>query len=407
VTAAGAAAAVVVSMGVGSAGAAPSTHSAMGGQAFGSTVRLGALARSDKTAYLPMCTTKFGVTRRDHTAAVNLPGVGTIGAVTTRMASRRTAHGPRSTGQSHTAATTLFDGAIHATVLATRAVAARSGGVTHLRGSTTVVGLNIAGHAVSNPVPNKAMTVPGLGTVIINQQTRSRRFGDPSISVTALRITIGQNNSMGLPAGQLVIGHSVASLHRPTHHQVTGAAWGTTIRVGKVVKSGRTAPVYLPCGGTNGQTRTRNATAAVLLPSVLRTGEVYSHATSSDTAARTNATTRDHIARVSLLGGKIRARGINARASATRLDSGRLIRSSQSTDVLELDVNGQNHPVSSKPNTKYRLPGLGTLWIHRVIRTRTGLRVYALQLVLGRSINGLQKGAVITAAAAQAGVLRS
>lgn len=406
VTAAGAAVTVALSMDAGAAGAATSTRSAMGGQAFGSTVRLGTLARSDKTAYVPLCTTRFGVTRKDHSAAVHLPGVGRIGAVTTRMASRRTSVGPRSTAQSRTAATTLFAGVVQATVLTSRAVAERSDGRTRLTGATTVVGLTIAGHAVSNPVPNKTMTVPGIGTAIINQQTRSRRFGNPTIAVTALRIRVAKNNSNGLPAGQLVIGHSVASLHQPTHHQVRGAAWGTTVQVGKAVKSGRTAPVYLPCGGTSGQTRTRNATAAVLLPHALRSGDVSSQATSTDTARRTGATTRSHIARVSLVGGKVRARGITAQATAARLAGGQLERSARDTNILSLDVNGQNHPISRKPNTKYRLPGIGTLWIHRVIPSRNGLRVVALELILGRSMNGLQRGAVITAGTAEAAVLR-
>lgn len=396
--------AAVVAAGSPAAAAAVTTHSAMGGQAFGSTVRLGSLARSGKTAYVPLCTTKQGTSRKDHTAGLSLPGVGKIGAVTTSMTTAPRGAAPRTTAMTHTAATNLFAGAIHANAIGTKAQAARSGSTTKLTGGSTFVGLRIAGHAVPNPVPNRTFTLPGIGSVVVNQQTRSRKFGDAKITITALHVTIGAHNTSGLPAGQLIIGRSIAALHRPTHRQVTGVAYGSEVRVGKVVKSGRTAPVYLPCGGSNGATLTRNATAGVLLPSVLRTGEVASHARSFDTARRTGATLRSHIARISLFGGALRLRAINARATAVRRSDGTLVRSSQDTSVGNLLVNGTNHPLSNKPNTKYRLPGFGTLWLHRVIRTKNGLRVYAAQLVLGRTINGLQKGAVITLGAAQAGV---
>jgi hypothetical protein len=405
---AGVAATVVAAVAVPSAaGAATASRSAMGGQAFGSTVRLGSLVRSGKTAYVPLCTTKLGVAHRDRTAAVSLPGVGRIGAVKTAMTTARTATGPRTTATSHTATTRLFGGAIRATALATRATAVRTAKGVRLVGGTTVVGLTVAGKPISNPTPNQSIALPGIGTAYLNQQTRSRRFGDPRIAVTALRVVVASKNSAGLPPGAIAIGTSVATLHQPTRHRATGAAWGTTVRVGNEVKSGRTAPVYLPCGGSNGKTLTRNATASIVLPKAVRTSDVATHGTSSDTAKRTVATTRSHIGRVNLLGGAIRVRGINARATATRLANGRLVRSSSSSGVVAVQVNGKGMPVSNKPNTHYSLPGLGTMWLHRVIRTPNGLRVFALQLVLGRNINGLQKGAVITAGAAQAAVVRS
>ena len=53
-----------------------------------------------------------------------------------------------------------------------------------------------------------------------------------------------------------------------------------------------------------------------------------------------------------------------------------------------LVVNGQAVGGDAPPNTSIPLPGIGTVWVHRVQRTAEGLRVTMLEVKVGSS-NGL------------------
>ena len=174
---------------------------------------------------------------------------------------------------------------------------------------------------------------------------------------------------------------------------------------GDAVRSGRTAPVYLPCGGSAGHTVTQNGTARSTARNTVREGAVTSQAISRDAAGRTAVTTLNKIARINLLGGAVQARSISARAHVVRSGTG-LARSSRGTNVQALRINGTSHPAPSKANTSLPVPGVGTLWLHRVVRVPGGLRVYAMQLVLGQASHGLAKGTVVTVGAAVARVRR-
>lgn len=404
-TAAAAASATILGLAA-PAAAQPAPAPDFGGRAFGSTAHLGTQAHSDETALIPMCTRRVGVTRADRSAAVHLPGVGRIGAVTTHLATASPGNATRVTARTHTGRTSLF-GSLHANALSTAARATRRNGHTRLTGATTLFDASLAGTTLpKHPTPNQKMAIPGIGTAVLNAQHRSHRFATPRITVTAMRIVVRRNNSLGLPAGVIVVGHSAAGLHRPTYRPVSGTAYGTQVRAaGDAVRSGRTAPVYLPCGGSAGDTATRNATARSTARNTVREGAVTSQATSTDAADRTVVTTLNAITRINLLGGVVRARSIRTRAHVAR-SSSHLARSSRGTNVQALRINGTSHPAPTKPNTSMHIPGVGTLWLHRVIRIPGGLRVYAMQLVLGRATHGLAKGTVITVGAAVARVRR-
>src|SRR5690348_17087579 len=92
------------------ANAAPANLNVFGGAAAGSAVRIGNVVESGWTAAVPLCTTSLGVTHANRVAAVNVPDIGTIGAITTAVQSRRVTGGVQSHGTSNTAATSLLGG---------------------------------------------------------------------------------------------------------------------------------------------------------------------------------------------------------------------------------------------------------------------------------------------------------
>jgi len=158
-----------------------------------------------------------------------------------------------------------------------------------------------------------------------------------------------------------------------------GYAYGTTMSVKGVVRSGNSAPVTLGCT-TNGNLHYRNNTAAVNLAGVGRTGSVT---TSADTYAspiksRTSATTNG----VNLLGGRITATAVRAVSATTR--SGTTFSVSPSgTTLTGLKVNGRAISASTAPNTRINLAGIGYLVVNeQVKRSYYGLSVTALRLVV-------------------------
>ena len=403
----GCAAATAVALAVAvSASAAGATTRAkrveFGGSAYGSTAALGSQVRSGKTAYSPMCTTTAGSSRVNRTAAVHLAGTGTIGAVTTKVSSVKKGGTLSTVSTTRTGATSLLGGLVHVRAITTTARVSVTGGVYTHSGSSTLAGLTIAGRSITaNPKVGQTITIPAVGKVVLNQQASSGSNGLHSASVTALQVVLKVANLTALPAGNVVVGHANATLHAPTHYNAYGSAYGTRVQVGSTVDSGATAAVYLPCGGSSGATR-KNSIAGTSLSGVLGVGAVTSSARSTDTSSATTANTVSHIASVNLLGGAVKVRGIVTAAHAVRHGS-QLSLSSSGTRLVGLTVNGTARSVRAG-SRGLALPGLGTLYVDRVTKSRNGITVTGLQLVLSTAVGSAVKGTVITVGSATAGV---
>lgn len=388
-----------------SATAATPTYRAFGGGAYGSTASVGAV-RSGATASVPLCTTAIGVSTSDKTAAVTLPRIGTIGAVSTNVRSTGTIGATvASIASTSTASTTLLGGMVGASAISTRSTVSHSAVGYATKGSSTFTGLRIGGTLIAtHPRIDQTVTLPGVGKVVLNHQSRDSRYGALSLTVTAMRVNLIAGNSLGLPAGSIVVGHAQASLHLPTRHLAYGNAYGTTAQVGTAVTSGRTAPVYLPCGGSNGVTQT-NTTASAAQPGVFAVGLVSSSSRSADTATSTTARTHSHISNVSLLGGAVKLTGVTAQSTATRTSSG-ISLTSAGTTVTGLTIRGQARSVTVRPNTKISIAGIGTLYLDRVILTGQSIRVHAVELTLTQAYGKAANGTVITIGNTRAGVAK-
>jgi hypothetical protein len=88
---------------------------------------------------------------------------------------------------------------------------------------TTLLGLSVAGNAVSdNPPPNTTILVPGIGSVTFNEQTCDGGSAPPcagsgasGIRVRAIHLVVTNPNAVGLPQGVDVI---VAEAHADSAH---------------------------------------------------------------------------------------------------------------------------------------------------------------------------------------------
>lgn len=397
--------AAVVSSSPAGAASGP-TVSAYGANAFGSLVKVGTTVSSGPSAYQPMCTTVAPFTKANNTAAVRLPsGLGLVGATVNRVAAGRSGTARTSAGSSYTVATKLLPGdVIKASVISSIARLKQIGSTFAGSGASTVAGLTIAGHAV--PVTgavNQSVPLPIPGVRLILNSRRGTQVGHTHYYIVdALLLIISGSNTLGLPASTIILGHSLASMHELTYRATYGAAWATSVQLGSLVESGRTASVYLPCGGTDSAT-VRNSVATLVVPVLGGVGAVSSSAHSYDGAASSTANTESHIANLNLLGGKVRIAALAVKATTTRTATNRVIRSASGTSILGLVINGMAQSAPA-PNTSRTVPGLGTLYFYRSIATANGIVVYGLVIVLKAAFGSFKAGSTIVIGAAAASV---
>ncbi|WP_375425894.1 choice-of-anchor P family protein [uncultured Friedmanniella sp.] len=376
---------------------------AYSGSAYGSTAKVGSLVNSGKTSSVGLCTTTAPKSASNNTAKIVLPGVGRIGAATTKVTTSKSS-GQLTTSTTTTGSTSLVGDLVQASAITSTAkVKYSSAGYTRAA-STVFTNLRVAGTSVTaRPGVDTIISIPDVATVRINGQSTSTTNGAHSITVTGLRITLLAGNRLGLPTGDIVVGVATSDLRDPVHRLASGAAYGTLVNVAGVVKSGATAAVGQPCAGSNGVTLT-NSVDSTTLGSALHVGAVRSATKSTDTSAKTLSVATNTVAGIDLLDGVVTIDAVEAKAATTAKGTSTPSSSSSGTKVVGLKVNGVSRTVSTAENTSINIAGVGTLYLHRALRTSTGIQVYAVQLKLSTASQGLGVGTVITVGSAKTGV---
>lgn len=381
------------------------TSIALGGGAYASTAAVGTLAQSGKTANLPMCTTAATYSGHNNVAALDLGQVGRVGAATTTVAATTSGTKRTSTVTAQTAGTSLLGGLVSASAITSKSVAWKDSSGTHLAGSSTITGLRIAGLPVTvTSKPNQVITVPGVATVTLNAQGSANSYGSHAITTVGLRVVLLSGNRLHLPTGTVVVSVANASIHDATIRQAYGTAFASEVGILARATSGRTAAVYLPCGGTSGSVIT-NHTASVQVPGVLSVGAMSSSGQSTEsTKSGIVATTSSQAAGVKVLNGLVSIDAVTAKATATRNPS-TLVTSSSGTHVVGLKINGKSVVVSTKENSKVDIAGVGTLWVNRVVRSGTQIQVFGVQLQLTKAYAGRPVGTYVSIASARSGIV--
>jgi hypothetical protein len=135
-------------------------------------------------------------------ATVNVPGLLTAGVLTV---STQGVFGPSGfvDSSASVADANLAGGAVTATVIGSQCHIDAVGNTT---GSTTLVGASVLGASLpANPSPNSAVTVAGVGTLTLNEQTSTvGPGGNRSITVTAVHLHL-----TGPVKGDIVLAQSV------------------------------------------------------------------------------------------------------------------------------------------------------------------------------------------------------
>lgn len=379
-----------ISLAVAAFGASTASASAqqyaLKAHAYGTRVLVGKTVRSGPSALVSLgCTSSVGVRHTNTAASVNVPHAIATGTIDTVAMSKAIKTGIASRGSATTQDANLLNGLITATTV--RAVSTTkhntsTGAFSETPAGTTFVNLVVNGHKIGGtPAANTKIALPGVGYVILNQETFSTGGASPGLTVIGIHLVVTHTSNSAVAGTQVFVSVANSSISGPEAGLLHGLAFGTSAVAGHTVIAGDSFPESLGCLGTNGATET-NSGASVNVPDVLRTGTITDTAYGTETATEVFGKMTSTVHHLNLLGGKVTATAIRAKVTA----NGNPPTLGDHSSFVDLKVQGApNLGGNPAPNTKIPLSGYGTLWLHRRIKTSSGIKVIMIQLVITKT----------------------
>ncbi|MDQ3115222.1 MAG: hypothetical protein M3Q86_01185, partial [Verrucomicrobiota bacterium] len=267
------------------------------------------------------------------------------------------------------------------------------------------VNLVVAGvPIIVNPAPNTDIPLLGFGHVVLNEQITTVKPTSVSLTVNMIHVFITQTNVLGIAVGtEIIVSHAFSSLTSGVHGTLDGQAYGTKATVARVVTSGPSALVIMPCVGTRGRLKT-NSVAQVLLPGVFSVGEVVDTAQGTVNSTSAVGELTSTVQGVAVLTDLVTATVVKADAHASKIN-GTLSFSDTSTFVGLAVAGFPEINDNVPPNTRLSIAGLGTLWLHRVIQKPNSIEIRMIELIVSESNSfGLPIGTTVQVAVAEASV---
>jgi hypothetical protein len=377
------------------------------GSAYGTQVNVGSIVQSGRSALSVLgCVSQPGVQKANTAVSVNAPPALTTGTLDTSAASQTTATGVASVASSNVASVSLLSGLVSASAVTSVSTVSRdnsTGALSVSAAGTQFAGLSVAGIPISaTPAPNTKINLPGVGYVMLNQQTSSIGAISANMTVIGIHVVVTITTPLGAAGTQIEVGYATSSLGGPVSGLLGGVGYGASAHVGGSVIAGEEFPQPMPCLGTHGNTLA-NSAVSVTIPGVLATGTVTDTANGTANANKVSGEVTAAIQNLNLLGGLVTATVVKADVTA----SGNPPSLGDHSSFVGLSVAGQPGIGDNVPvNTKVPLAGLGTLWLHRVVQTGTSIRVIMIQLDVTVPSNplGLSPGTVVDIASAQVSV---
>jgi len=232
-----------------------------------------------------------------------------------------------------------------------------------------------------SPGPNTTVTLPKLGYAVFNEQFSNTSGTLPSMVVNMIHVYVTEQNPMGLQVGtQMIVSRGYSALKPNIAGILGGSAFGSRLFDGSRAQSGPSAVVYMPCLGTNG-VEVQNPALDVGQPSVFDVGTMADTAKGTVNSLSANGELVAADQAVNLLYGLITAGLFRADAHASR-KGGVLSFSDAGSRFENLVVAGQSIASTVAPNTQIPLPGIGTLWLHRVFRNPNNIDIRMIEVVV-------------------------
>ena len=356
------------------------------GYAYGSTAFVGNNVKVGRSAVSVLgCTTKAGIRHTNTVASVNAKPTITTGNIFTSASSLANPTASRVTSEVHNS--NLLGGAIKADTVKSVSTTSRQSGAFKLSAQgTTFLNLVVGGQRIgSTPGPNTRVNLAGLGYAIINQQIKQVTTTSARFTVIGIHVFVTEANNLGVEKGtQIIIANAGSGLAGPVAGLLDGKAYATSVTVGNTVRSGPSALVIVPCEGTKGNVKTNNI-ISVNVPNIVTVGSGETTAQGTVGASVSTSKTTATVKTANLLNSVVAASLVKAVAQASTNGTTNTF-SDAGSGFGSLTVQG--HPeigADVARNTKVTLAGLGTLYLHRVIKTANSIEVRMIELIITES----------------------
>lgn len=170
------------------------------------------------TTFGPFAAVGLGCAGGSHTvstAGVSVPPL-SVGAITSSAFGSVGASGSTATGQTSITSVNVL-GLLAADAVNARATASFTPALHGYTGySVTLTNASLLGGVIplpASPAPNTTITIPGVGTAILNEQSVTTSLISAKIVINAIDITVTTANLLGLPVGsRIIVGHADANV---------------------------------------------------------------------------------------------------------------------------------------------------------------------------------------------------
>ena len=368
------------------AAAAPRpTNFGLHAMGYGTYVKGGDLpANSGATGFAHIaCTTLAGLDRSNGLASVNLPGLGTIETLATRVKTIKNGRTVTAVSKHRLAGITLQETDLGKLSLGAVESTAR---VWHnATGFHSETDIKVSGivldlpdqdpQVIAIPTPGKPVEIPGLLRITLGEELTVRKPGLVFARAQGLLVEI-------LPTRTKV--KVALSRARMTDGVVNSIMRGSAVGLkgsvlDPVVNIGRTPVKPLPCEGTDGKIRSTR-TVGLDIPDGIDVDAAQARVYGVQAGRRrAHAWTEATIAHVSLGGGAIEIDGIKARANVIRR-KGTLVRNARGTSTLTITVEGDVQTIP--PAGVLEIPGVVKIEEGVTTMVRGGIAVVALRITL-------------------------
>lgn len=329
------------------------------------------------------CTTLAGLNRSNGVANVELPGLGTIDALDTKVSTVKKGKTVSAISHHALAGITLVETELGS--LSLGAVTADAKVWHNATGFHSSVNTEVAGivltppdgdpQVIAVPTPGQPVEIPGLLRITLGETKQVKKPGFVFARAQGLLVEI-------LPSKTKV--KIALSRARMTDEIVNSIMSGYAAGIkGKildpVVTIGRTPVKELPCEGTGGEVK-GTALVDLNIPSAIDVATAQAKVFGAQWGRRrTRAWTEASIASFNLGEGRLVIEGIKARANVIR-KPGSLVRNANGTSTVTITADGEPHTIP--PSGVLEIPGLVRIEEAVTTKFRGGIQVIALQLTL-------------------------
>lgn len=360
------------------------TGFALNAAGFGTLVSGGQVpASSDNTAYTVVgCTVRAGVMRSNYEAEVEVPGLGTVSGVRTRVWTEKqgnvvSSYSTHSIAEVLIAENELGSLSIEGVRSMSRAFHTGTSFKTQTDTSVARIILTPAGgepQELEIPTPGQPLEIPGLARITVGNEVSAKIIDGVRAAADAIDIRVIPSSTRAR------IAHTSAKIQKGAPFGTfRGYSAGTRARgLGETVKSGRTPLSIMPCKGTNGNEQTK-AVARVNLGGQLVVRGVDTAQKARQAKGLGTGYELANIAKVNLGDGALVINAIVAKANVTRKGDS-LVRNINGTTVGSIVADGETY--SFPDSGVIEIPGLVKIEEKIVRKIKNGISVIALRLTL-------------------------